>query len=90
MDALLSINHGQKPAIYFDTVETIEPTDACEIQKTKFRVSLLLSLSCRDLLTFQYMREVKLPVLDVGCRPDSAPASQEHLQATLDKVKRFE
>jgi len=36
------------------------------------------------------MREVKLPVLDVGCRPDSAPASQEHLQATLDKVKRFE
>jgi len=41
MDALLSINHGQKPAIYFDTVETIEPTDACEIQKTKFRVSLL-------------------------------------------------
>jgi len=42
MDALLSINHGQRPAIYFDTVETIEPTDACEIQKTKFKVSLLL------------------------------------------------
>ena len=41
MDALLSINHGQRPAIYFDTVETIEPTDACEVQKTKFKVSLL-------------------------------------------------
>jgi hypothetical protein len=42
MDALLSINHGQRPAIYFDTVETVEPTDACEIQKTKFKVSFLL------------------------------------------------
>jgi hypothetical protein len=38
----------------------------------------------------QYMREVKLPVLDVGCQPDSAPASQEILQATLDKLKPFE
>ena len=38
MDALLSINHGQKPAIYVDTVETMEPTDACDIQKTKFMV----------------------------------------------------
>jgi hypothetical protein len=44
MDALLSINHGQRPAIYFDTVETVEPTDACEIQKTKFMVSLPLPL----------------------------------------------
>jgi hypothetical protein len=42
MDALLSINHGQKPAIYFETVETIEPTDANEIQKTKYMVGLLL------------------------------------------------
>jgi hypothetical protein len=74
MDALLSINHGQKPAIYVDTVETMEPTDANEIQKTKY----------------MYMREVKLPVLDVGCRPDSAPVSQEYLQEMLTKLKRFE
>jgi hypothetical protein len=36
------------------------------------------------------MREVKLSVLDIGCRPDSAPASQEQLQATHDILKRYE
>jgi hypothetical protein len=41
MDALLSINHGQKPAIYVDTVETIEPTDASDVQKTKYSVCVL-------------------------------------------------
>lgn len=39
MDALLSINHGQRPAIYVETVETLEPTDASEIQKVKYEVS---------------------------------------------------
>lgn len=74
MDALLSINHGQKPAIYGDTVETMEPTDANEIQKTKYK----------------YMREVKLPVLEAGCRPDSAPASQDQFKAISEQLMRFE
>lgn len=39
MDALLSINHGQKPAIYVETVETLEPTDATEFQTVKIQVS---------------------------------------------------
>ena len=40
MDALLSINHGQRPAIYVEAVETLEPTDAVEVQKVKYEVSL--------------------------------------------------
>jgi hypothetical protein len=43
MDALLSINLGQRPAIYVETVETLEPSDATEIQRVKYQVSHFLS-----------------------------------------------
>lgn len=91
MDALLSINHGQRPAIYVENVETLEPTDASEIQKVKYEVSIPpLLCGAIELRTRQYMRQVKLNVLDIGCRPDSAPASSDHLRNTLETLKRWE
>lgn len=98
MDALLSINHGQRPAIYVETVETLEPTDASEVQKVKYEVSLCRtrSPSClirprgHRLTELQYMRQVKLSILDIGCRPDSAPATPDQLRAILEKAKRWE
>lgn len=44
MDALLSINHGQRPAIYVETVETLEPSDAPEAQRVKYQVGSTLTV----------------------------------------------
>lgn len=89
MDNLLSINHGQRPGVELMNVETIYPTDASNLQAIKYDVSgLRLSLSVG--LKRQYITGVKVHVLDVGCRPDSAPASWERVKSIHEAMMKWE
>ena len=75
VDCLMSINHGQRTAVPLDIVETLMPVkSATELTKMKY----------------VYMRNVKTSVINIGCKPDSAPASWDEIMATDQLLMQYE
>lgn len=74
VDCLISINHGQRTAIPIETIEAAFPQSVTPLAMAKY----------------QYMRAVKAQVIEVGCMPDSNPASPEHVAQIWDTLSLFE
>ncbi|EIW67603.1 hypothetical protein TREMEDRAFT_33487 [Tremella mesenterica DSM 1558] len=70
IDCLVSINHGQRTAITLETIETQFPE----------------KVSMQARVKYDYMRHVKNAVINIGCLPDSAPASWEEICTVQERM----
>lgn len=75
IDCLMSINHGQRSAIPLENIETRMPMNSATLMHK---------------LKYEYMRTVKTSVIDIGCRPDNAPASWEQILATHNTLMQYD
>ncbi|CAD6563598.1 MAG: hypothetical protein TREMPRED_000005 [Tremellales sp. Tagirdzhanova-0007] len=64
IDCLICCNHGQHTAVPVDNIEARLPTK---------------NITPFQLVKYNYMRDVKSRVVDVGCRSDLAPASWDDI-----------
>jgi hypothetical protein len=74
IDCLISINHGQRTAILLENIETSYPDKAPAFLLAKY----------------EHMRQVKSRVIDIGCRRDNDPASQETIAQVRAAGKQFD
>jgi hypothetical protein len=74
IDCLISINHGQRTAILLENIETAYPDNAPAFLLAKY----------------EHMRQVKSRVIDIGCRRDNDPASQETIAQVRAAGKQFD
>ncbi|WWC88327.1 uncharacterized protein L201_003236 [Kwoniella dendrophila CBS 6074] len=74
LDCLICLNHGQRTAIPIEYVECSYPKHASPLSLKKY----------------DFMKLVKTQVIDIGCLPDSSPASQEQLDKVQQKLMQFD
>ncbi|ORY31844.1 hypothetical protein BCR39DRAFT_465430 [Naematelia encephala] len=74
IDCLISINHGQRTGVQLENIEAAMPKE----QKPLLRIK------------YEYMQNVKAVVIDIGCRPDSSPASWELVNQTDARLMKSE
>ncbi|KAK8858908.1 hypothetical protein IAR55_003139 [Kwoniella newhampshirensis] len=74
LDCLICLNHGQRTAINVEYIEAAYPKGSLDLSYTKY----------------DFCRLVKSQVIDIGCLPDSAPASWDKVDAVKQILMRFD
>ncbi|OCF44315.1 hypothetical protein I317_01760 [Kwoniella heveanensis CBS 569] len=74
LDCLICLNHGQRTAIPIEYIETAYPKDT----------------SALSLKKYEFMKLVKTQVIDIGCLPDTSPASWEKVDAVKQRLMQFD
>ncbi|WVW85067.1 hypothetical protein I302_107103 [Kwoniella bestiolae CBS 10118] len=74
LDCLICLNHGQRTAIPMEYVEAAYPKNTSTLSLKKY----------------EFMKLVKTQVIDIGCLPDSAPASWEKVEDVKNKLMQFD
>ncbi|WVF69093.1 hypothetical protein IAT40_003867 [Kwoniella sp. CBS 6097] len=74
LDCLICLNHGQRTAIPIEYIETAYPKDTSALSIKKY----------------EFMKLVKTQVIDIGCLPDTAPASWEKVDAVKQRLMQFD
>ncbi|WWD18802.1 hypothetical protein CI109_103257 [Kwoniella shandongensis] len=74
LDCLICLNHGQRTAINVEYIEAAYPKNVSQLAYKKY----------------DFCRVVKSQVIDVGCLPDSAPASWDKVAQVKQILMQFD